>query len=252
MPMVTTAAGPLFYAQRGASGTPLLCLHGAGGTHQHWGYQLRDLAGSARVFTLDLPGHGRSALPGRASIPAYGAAVLQFMDACGLDRVALAGHSMGGAIALWLALERPDRVSRLGLVGAGARMRVAPDILAGFARDLPGTIRTIVALSYAASAPPALRAKAEQSYALCDPAVYHGDFLACDGFDVRARLAELRCPVELVVGAEDRMTPPKYGEALRDALADARLTLVPGAGHMLMIERPAAVTSALRALVERC
>jgi pimeloyl-ACP methyl ester carboxylesterase len=249
VPLITTAEGELFYARRGERGPALLCVHGAGGTHAHWGYQLRDLAGVAHVFTLDLPGHGRSPMPGRAGIAGYGAAVLALMDAIGLERAALAGHSMGGAIALWLALERPERVAGLGLIGTGARLRVAPAILAGFDGDLAANIRTIVDYSYAPSAPPEMRARAEQAYALCDPVVYRGDYLACDGLDVLARLPEIRCPVEVIVGAEDRMTPPRHSEALRGGLLGARLTLVPDAGHMVLIERPAAVTEALRELV---
>ena len=249
MPLISTKAGALFYARRGDDGPALVCLHGAGGTHAHWGYQLRDLAGAARVYALDLPGHGRSAPPGRTSIGDYAADVLAFMDAVGLDRAALVGHSMGGGVALSAALSRPERVAGLGLVATGARLRVAPAILDGFARDLAANIRTIVEHSYAAGAPSEMLARAERAYALCDPAVYRGDFLACDGFDVRDRLHAIGCPVEIVCGDADRMTPPKHAEQLRDRIAGARLTLAPGAGHMLPIEQPAAVTVVLRALV---
>jgi len=131
VPTIATLDGDMFYLKRGTSGPVLICIHGAGGTHAHWGYQLRDLANIAQVYTIDLPGHGRSAPPGRTAIAGYGAAILGFMDVLELRRAALAGHSMGGAIALWLALAAPERVAGLGLVGAGGRMRVAPAILAG-------------------------------------------------------------------------------------------------------------------------
>ena len=251
MPLISTEAGALFYTQRGKTGEALVCLHGAGGTHTHWGYQLRDLAGAARLYALDLPGHGRSALPGRLSVDDYAASVLAFMDAVGLERAALTGHSMGGAIALSAALSHPERVAGLGLVATGARLRVAPAILEGFTRDLAANIHMIVEYSYAAGAPAELRAQAERAYALCDPAVYRGDYLACDGFDVLDQLGEIGCPAEIVCGAEDRMTPPRYAELLRDRIGGARLTLVPGGGHMLPIEQPGAVTAALRALVGR-
>jgi pimeloyl-ACP methyl ester carboxylesterase len=174
------------------------------------------------------------------------------MAACQIERAALIGHSMGGAIALWTALEQPMRVGGLGLAGTGARLRVAPAILAGFDRDVPATIRLIVEFSYAPAAAPSTLAQAEASYAKCDPVVYQGDFVACAGFDVSARLAEIGCPTAVICGVEDRMTPPKHSEMLRDRVAGAALTLVPGAGHMSMIERPAAVSAALRALVMRC
>jgi pimeloyl-ACP methyl ester carboxylesterase len=240
----------MFYLHRGARGPALMCLHGAGGTHAHWGYQLRALAESARVYTLDLPGHGRSAPPGRASIAEYSVAVLGFLDALGLARVVLAAHSMGGAIALWMALSVPERVAGMALVGAGARMRVAPAILDGLLGDRLATIRMIVEYSYAPGTPePALR-RAEKSYALCEPVVYRSDFLACDAFDVQTRLAEISCPTAVVCGDADRMTPPKYAKALRDHIPGASLTLLPGAGHMAPIERPSEVSATLRELLE--
>lgn len=251
MPIASTPSGDIFYITRGTSGPALVCIHGAGGTHMHWGYQVRDLSAMARVYALDLPGHGRSAPPGRTRIADYSAVLIDFLDACGIASAVLAGHSMGAAIALWTALAAPERVSGLGLVGAGARLRVAPAILAGFDRDVPATIRMIVACSYAPSAPAALLAQAEAAYARCDPRVYHGDFVACDNFDVRAQLHAIRCPVAIVCGTEDRLTPPHYSAALRDGIPGATLTLVPNAGHMVLIEQPDAVSQALRALLTR-
>ena len=249
MPVISTAAGAIFYLRRGTYGPPLICVHGAGGTHSHWGYQLRGLSDIAQVYTIDLPGHGRSAPPGRATIAGYAAAVCAFMDALGLRRAALAGHSMGGAVALHAAVDTPERVAGLGLVGAGGRMRVAPAILAGLDADRLATIRTIVEYSYAPEAPERMRRQAEEAYALCDPAVYRGDYLACDAFDIMARLGEIGCPTAVVCGTADRMTPPKYAEALRGGIPGATLRLIPGAGHMTPIERPAEVSAALRELI---
>lgn len=250
MPYLGTPAGQLFYAQRGAGAAPLICIHGAGGTHRHWGYQLRDLAATTQVYALDLPGHGRSALPGRTSIAEYGAAVAALLGACGIERCALAGHSMGGAIALWLAIECPERVAGLALVGSGARLRVAPAILQGLAENYTTTVRAIVHASYAPGASAELLAQAEADYARCDPQVYQNDFVACDRFDLRERLHDLRCPTVVVCGDADRMTPLKHSAELHASIAGASLAVVPGAGHMAMIERPAAVSAALRQLME--
>jgi pimeloyl-ACP methyl ester carboxylesterase len=251
MPTISTTAGNIFYLKRGTGGPPLICIHGAGGEHGHWGYQLRDLSHAAQVYAIDLPGHGRSASPGRGTIAGYAEAVLAFLDALGLDQAALAGHSMGGAVALQAALDAPERVVGLGLVGAGGRMRVAPAILGGLAGDRLATIRTIVEYSYAPDASEQMRRQAEAAYALADPQVYRGDYLACDAFDVLARLGEISCPTVVVCGTADRMTPPKYAEALRDGIPGATLVLIPGAGHMAPIERPAEVSAALRGLISR-
>ena len=72
------------------------------------------------------------------------------------------------------------------------------------------------------SLPPTVGAGAAQSYAACDPLVYQGDYLACNLFDVLARLPEIRCPTVVVCGLADRLTPPKYSEALRDHIHGAR------------------------------
>lgn len=249
MPTISTSDGKLFYAQRGAQGPPLVCIHGAGGTHRHWGYQLRDLVDCARVYALDLPGHGRSGLFGRATVAEYAAALLAFLDACGLEQAVLAGHSLGGAIALWLALEHPQRVLGLGLVGSAARLRVSRAILRGLAEDSAATIALIAALSYAAGAPAEVLARAQADYANCDLRVYRGDFVACQGFDVLDRLGELRCPVTIVCGANDRMVPPVNSAELQHRIANAELSIIPQAGHMPMIEQPAATSAALRQLI---
>jgi pimeloyl-ACP methyl ester carboxylesterase len=251
VPTITTPAGDIFYLKRGNTGPPLICIHGAGGTHQHWGNQLRDLSDIVQLYALDLPGHGRSAPPGRDSIAGYVRALLAFMDALGLWSAALAGHSMGGAVALQAALDVPERVSALGLIGTGGRMRVAPAILDGLSGDRLATIRTIVEYAYAPDVSERTRRQAEAAYALCDPTVYRGDYLACDAFDVLSRLVEIDCPTAVVCGMADRLTPPKYAEALRERVPSSTLTLIAGAGHMAPIERPAEVSVALRELITR-
>jgi pimeloyl-ACP methyl ester carboxylesterase len=251
VPTIPTSTGNIFYLKRGNTGPPLICIHGAGGTHHHWGYQLRNLSDIAQVYALDLPGHGRSAPPGRDTIAGYATVVLTFMDELNLKRATLVGHSMGGAVALQVALDAPERVIGLGLFGAGGRMRVAPAILDGLTGDRLATIRTIVEYAYAPDVSERVRRQAEAAYALCDPSVYRGDYLACDGFDVLSRLNEIGCPTAVVCGTADHMTPPKYAEALRDRIGSSTLTLIVGAGHMAPIERPAEVNTALRELISR-
>ena len=107
---------------------PLLLIHGAGGSRLHWPPGIRRLTGW-RVLAIDLPGHGDSPGPGERSIEAYTGCVLEWLDEYGVERVIPAGHSMGGAIALTLALQAPDRLAGMVLVGSGARLRVAPSIL---------------------------------------------------------------------------------------------------------------------------
>jgi pimeloyl-ACP methyl ester carboxylesterase len=143
----------VFYAERG-HGPPLVCVHGAGGAHGHWAGLFAGLAPAARAIAVDLPGHGRSAPPAHATIAAYAAALAAFLDDLGAGPALLAGHSMGAAVALELAVARPDLARGLALVGAGARLRVAPAILAGLAADPPAAVAQLVEWMFPRPPPP--------------------------------------------------------------------------------------------------
>jgi pimeloyl-ACP methyl ester carboxylesterase len=231
---------------------PLLLIHGAGGTHMHWPASLRRLP-DWTVYALDLPGHGKSTGPGRASIAAYCDALYGFVQALGLARVVLAGHSMGGAIVQEFALRYPGRLAGIVLVGTGARLRVAPAILEGIRSDFPATARTIADWVHDKNVPEQLKRIYVQRTLENDPQVMYDDFYACDQFDRRAEVAGIATPALIVCGVNDVMTPPKFSEALAQSLPNAGLALVPNAGHMVALEAPdevtAAVTEFLRAAV---
>jgi pimeloyl-ACP methyl ester carboxylesterase len=231
---------------RGAAGPPLVLLHGAGGTHRHWPEEVRTLPGR-RVLALDLPGHGGSPGPSSTSIGAYAGGVLAALDALEIPSAVLAGHSMGGAVALTVTLEAPSRVAGLVLVGTGAKLRVSPFVLQATADPaaLAASAGTMCDYAFGPGAGAALRREFTEGLLAAAPGVAHGDFRACDAFDVMARLGELRAPTLVLCGTEDRLTPPKYAELLRDRIPGARLELVPGAGHMVMLEAPARVAAAI-------
>jgi len=230
----------------GAAGPPLVLVHGAGGRLRQWPAALRELPGR-RVIALDLPGHGSSPPPAHRSVPAYARSVLGLLDSLGVGTAAIAGHSMGGAVALALALEAPSRVAALALVGTGARLRVAAAILQATAD--PERFRVFAErsadLSFGPGASAALRREFADDWRAAGAEVAHGDFLACDAFDAMSRLGEIRAPTLVICGAEDRLTPLRYSEYLRDHVAGARLEVLAGAGHMVMLEAPAAVADAV-------
>jgi pimeloyl-ACP methyl ester carboxylesterase len=228
---------------------PIVYIHGAGGSHQHWLYQVRDNPHSPS-YALDLPGHGWSEGPGRDSIQAYGDWLVSFLDITGLDRAVLAGHSMGGGIALDVALRHPARVAGLGLVATGARLRVAPTILDGFRQDPERTVGLVTQWAYGPEAPADLVRRGRRQMEAVPGHVFYADYAACDRFDVMARLGDIIAPVVVVCGTKDVMTPPKYSAYLRDHISGAELHLIEGAGHMVMLEKPEEVVNALAALIE--
>jgi pimeloyl-ACP methyl ester carboxylesterase len=247
MSYVTIAGERTFYAlyQGDVAGKRnLVLVHGAGGSHLDWPAPLRRLKG-ANVYALDLPGHGRSEGPGRSSITAYRDFLLAFLDALGLERATVVGHSMGGGIALAFALHYPDRLAGLILVGSGARLRVAPAILTGILPDFEATVDLILDYAFGPGATEQLKRLGRQRLLKTPPQVLHGDYAACDAFDVMERLGEVRCPTLVICGTADRLTPPKYAIYLRDHIPGAELVLVDAAGHMVMLEKPEIVARAI-------
>jgi pimeloyl-ACP methyl ester carboxylesterase len=246
MPFFQVEGQPAHYVSRQREGErlpPVLLIHGAGGSHQQWLYQVRDLP--TTVYGVDLPAHGRSDGPGRETVGGYADWIVHLMDAARIERAVLAGHSMGGAIALEVALRCPERVTGLGLVSTGARLRVAPVILDGIRADPKQTIQLIGDWLFSSQAPQEMVEMARRQMTEVPADVLHGDFLACDAFDVRDGLGSITAPAIVVGGTEDRMTPVYLATAMRDRLPAARLHVVHGAGHMVMIERPESVSRAL-------
>ncbi|MBV6395882.1 MAG: 2-hydroxy-6-oxo-6-phenylhexa-2,4-dienoate hydrolase [Anaerolineales bacterium] len=232
----------IFYFSHGAdniSRPPVVFIHGAGGTHLHWSPQTRRIP-NYRVYALDLPAHGKSAGLGSQHIGEYARAVINFLDALKLNAAVMIGHSMGGGIALSLALDFPKRVLGLGLIGTGARLRVDPRMLESTSRaeTFPAAVQLINDLEFGVSVSPRLKELARQRMSEMRPAVLHGDFLACDEFDVTNRLNEISAPTLILCGAQDQLTPPKYSEQLHTQIQNSRLAIVPQAGHMVMLEQP--------------
>lgn len=249
-----TAAG-LYYFVHGedlSDHPPVILLHGAGGSHLSWPPQIRRLSGK-RMFTLDLPGHGKSDGLGRQEIIGYSKAVVDFMKAMRLVAGVVVGFSMGSAIALTLALQHRKRVLGLGLIGSGAKMRVAESTLelaSNPSMFLP-TVETVVENSYSPNVDLRIKELAVQQMAETRQAVLYGDFLACDAFDAMEQVYKIRVPTLLITGSMDRMTPPNRAEYLRDQIQGAQLQIVEGAGHMVMIERPDQVARLLSEFLDR-
>jgi len=235
----------IHFLRDGTRGVPVIFIHGSGSNHTIWEPQVRALAPIAQPLAVDLPGHGHSDLPGRTSVDAYRDFVLRLLDALQFERAVIVGHSLGGAIAQAMGLAYPSRVAGLGLVGTGARLRVLPAILDGLLNDFERIAPFIVENAYAPDLGDELRARAIAELRACDPQVTHGDYSACNVFDVMARLGEIHAPTIVICGKQDRMTPPKYSEFLASKIPGAQLVLIENAGHSVMIEQPEAVSRAL-------
>lgn len=247
--------GDIYYTHSGhrVSGRPALVLiHGEGGTHLDWPTTLRRLPGEA-VYALDLPGHGKSGGVGRQSVEDYAGAVLAWLKAGQLDKAVLAGHSLGGAIALSLALTAPDRAAGLVLASTGARLKVSPEALEASRSEssFPQAVAMLMESAFG-PAPPARLAQGVRHRMLATrPPVLHGDLLACGRFDLREDMASALIPTLAISGTSDRWLPERYVRELAERIAGAVLVSVPGAGHFVMLEQPQAVTRAVENYLRR-
>jgi pimeloyl-ACP methyl ester carboxylesterase len=223
----------------------LVLVHGAGSSATIWDRMIPLLGDRWRILAPDLPGHGGEPGPGRPTVEGYATWLEAYLASQTNGPVVLAGHSMGGAIALLVALRRRVRLAGLILIDTGARLRVAPEFLAGLQTDFAGTLKRSAQYAFAASSPDELKAESGERLRQAGQEVVHGDFVACDGFDVMARLGEIELPTLVLCGSEDQMTPPKYAQYLAAGIAGARLEMLDGAGHMAPAERPAAMAEAL-------
>lgn len=229
----------------------VVLVHGA--LHDHRVFQpLADALAAAglRVLVPDLPGHGHSAGPALGSVEAMARWLLALLDAGGLPQAVLGGHSMGSLVALQAAGEAPQRVQQLWLLGTAWPMRVAPALLQQALAEAAVAVEMIVGWSHA-SADAALRAVSRDlmlQQLANDTQLLHTDLLACQAYaaaeTAAAAVLAAACPVHLVLGDADQMTPPRAAARLASWL-QARVHTVP-AGHALMAEAPAEVLSALR------
>jgi len=230
----------------GGSHLPVVLIHGAGGSHLSWPHEIRRHP-NLRIFTIDLPGHGKSGGHGLQSIDAYADSVLDWMESIGLHRAVFAGHSMGGAIALTLAKKAPEHVLGNVLVSTGAKLKVHPSILENTetSQTLPAAISAIISKSFGRNTDTRLVELTQKRLMETRPSVLHGDFIACDGFNMMTSLPSIRTPTLVICGENDQLTPLRYSQYLSDNIQGAVLNVIPNSGHMVMLEQTISVLEVL-------
>ena len=251
MPYVALAhAGRVHYAERGERrpGRPsALLIHGAGASSAIWMMALARVARSGHAVAIDLPGHGPSATDGAALDGAQGLTLARYRDAVGelagtlcLGPSVLVGHSLGALVAIEAALAWPDKVRALVLCAAAPRLGVDPE-LARVLRDEPAAVIAWLAdNALSPTAKPAIRRGFLAAGEATPVEVTRADFDIVGATDLSARISALACPVTWLDGADDGIVPATEGRA-------GAIVKVPGAGHLLPIEAPAAVADAVTA-----
>ncbi|MBI4984914.1 MAG: alpha/beta hydrolase [Rhodocyclales bacterium] len=230
-------------------------IHGASQDHSCWGLQSRWFAHHGyAVLAPDLPGHGRSVGAPLPTVAAVAAWIVALLDAAGVEQAMLVGHSMGSLAALEAAARHPQRVSRLVLIGTSVPMPVSDALLDAARNDEPRAMAMINDWSHSQrghfggnTVPGLWMHGVNRRLMERQPAgVIGNDLAACHGYTGGTEAAAaVRCPVLIVAGSRDLMTPTRNTQALAALLPQAQVITLPGAGHAMMAEQPDALLDAL-------
>jgi pimeloyl-ACP methyl ester carboxylesterase len=271
--MIVTVQGKSAYAYTGgkrfdAARPTAVFVHGAQHDHSVWALQSRYFAHHGfNVLAVDLPGHCRSEGPAKTTIEALADWLADLLDAVRVDAAVIAGHSMGSLVALDFAGRYPTRALGAALVATAVPMVVSEALLDAARHREAEAIELVNRWSHSTTAAKpscpgpgfwlhgANQRLMERVAARGEPHLFHTDFSACNGYTQGLeRAAQVRCPVRLVLGTKDVMTPPRAARSLADALraGGAAVDVVTvDAGHALMSERPDATLEALFAFARQ-
>ncbi len=244
-------------------------IHGVVNDHSVWILQSRYLAHHGwNVLAVDLPGHCRSGGEAPASVEEAAGFVAALLDAAGVQKAALVGHSWGSLIALEAAARLQERVSHLVLVGTAHPMKVSPALIDASLHDPEKALRMVNVFSRSTlAAPPSSLGPGTWVYGAnlalgrrvlrSNPSVnvFHRGFVACDRYaGGEAAIARVTCPVLFLLGARDQMTHPRAAQPLvqaaRAAGRQVHVESLP-VGHHQMTETPEATLQVLRDFLRR-
>jgi len=219
----------------------MLFIPGAGGSGEEWVYQTEYFTGSQAIT---LPGHPQG--KPCSSLDDYVEWLRHYIHQHQYQDVVLIGHSMGSAIAQLYGLKYSQEIRALVLIGAGARLRVLPALLAKLERMITDRVawRQYLQDEYSLI-PPQVRPALLAARMEIGPAVTLNDYLCCDKFDIMEQVQAIKLPALIICGSEDKKTPVKYTRYLADNIDRAQPLVIDGATHWVHIENPREVNQAI-------
>ena len=231
-------------------------VHGAGLDHSVWALQSRYFAHHGwNALAMDLPGHGRSGGEALSSVSSIAEWVIRVMDAAGIARAMLIGHSMGSLAALEAAGRHPERVTRVALLAPSVPMPVSDGLLAAARANDHAAYELITEWSFSPNHQTGgnqqpgvwMTGNALRLMERLRPGVLYVDLSACNSYaDGLAAARRVRCPALVILGERDRMAPARGAKELISTLTDSKVVTLADTGHSLMVEHPDAVLDALR------
>lgn len=229
----------------------VLFVHGAGQDHSIWTLATRHFARRDRnVLAVDLPGHGRSGGAPLQTVEQLADWLIAVLDAVEMGQAAIAGHSLGSLAAIAAAARHPGRVRAIALIGTALPMTVSVRLLEAAREDRHEAIGMLTEWGFSqviredgtpAPANP-LREAGQRLLEKARPGVIYTDLRACNDYAAGLEhAAAVRCPALLILGACDRLTPPRSARRLAATLPDAETVILEGAGHAMLAEQPTRV-----------
>jgi 3-oxoadipate enol-lactonase len=231
----------------GPEGAPVLMLSNSLGTAVGmWDDLLPALADHFRVLRYDQRGHGRTpAPPGPYTIAELGRDALELLDQLGLERVSFCGTSLGGMTGMWLAINAPERIDRLGLCCTSAHLppremwteRAATVRAHGVEAVADAQLERWFTSAFAERRPEAVE-RARRVLLETPPEGYAGCCEAIAAHDLRHALGSIRAPTLVLAADDDPATPPAHGRLIADAIDGARFVVLERARHLAVVELP--------------
>jgi pimeloyl-ACP methyl ester carboxylesterase len=244
-------------------GDPLILVHGLGDDHRAWRHVVGPLMLGRQVILYDLRGHGRTTLGAAdGTLDQLAGDLLSLLDHLAIERATVAGFSLGGTIAMRAAIDHPERIVAIALVATSSRVNGAarawyleraamaqggatPELRAVLDRDTED-----VYAQEPEHSPTGLKIRREST---ADPAGYANACRAMARLGEQSlddELVQIAIPTTILAGEADQHCPPRAGRIIAERIAGSTLSVLPGAGHPIPVERPAAVVRAIQDLEE--
>ncbi|MHA2046813.1 MAG: alpha/beta fold hydrolase [Candidatus Thorarchaeota archaeon] len=220
----------------GSEKQTIIFIHGAGGSSATWFMQLRGLSNDFHIVAIELNGHGKSPDRGDEDIlHSYLHDIHEIVSK--FDKPILAGHSMGGALTQLYALNHPENLSGIILVGTGARLRVSPVVFDLLDNDFEGYIKALGHFMFHEGTSEEMIEASKHEVRKCPALIIRRDYEFCDKFDIMEKVSQIKLPTLILVGEDDFMTPVKYSNFLHDKIEGSVIHVIKTAGHSVMLEQ---------------
>ena len=219
----------------------VIFVHGAGQSVHCWKHQfgLSEELKHYNLIFIDLPGHGKSEGEGFKSIKEYSDFLQSFVTEMGIREYVLVGHSMGGRITQVNLVDHPHNSIGAVLVGTGPRIRVTRHAIELATKSFKDFADMAAENSFSKSSPLELKNEFKELLLKSNPETAANDLKACNEFDTTDILLKIKVPTFIITGKEEKLAPIKNSVRLKNLIDNSRMEIIEGAGHFVMLEKPA-------------